>query len=90
MSTKWIYAAAAAVGLTLAAPVAFADDVTMDQLPDPVRQTMEREIGQGQVGDMERDDDLGRVVYEIEFVENGRKFELDIAEDGRLLNRHPD
>ncbi len=86
-----LYSIAACAGLALAVPVAYAEDVTMDQLPSAVRQTLQRELGeQAQVGDMERDQDRGRTVYEIEFVENGRKFEIDIGEDGRVLNRHPD
>lgn len=87
--TKWIYAIAAAVGLALAAP-ALAEDVTMDQLPQAVRQTLERELGQGRVHEIERDRDGDRVVYEVEIYDGGQKFELDIAEDGRLLSRRPD
>lgn len=87
--TKWIYAMVAAAGLALAAP-ALAEDVTMDQLPQPVRQTLERELGQGQVHEIERDRDGDRVVYEVEIYDRGQKFELDIAEDGRLLSRRPD
>ncbi len=87
---KWIYSMAATAALALAAPVALAEDVTMDQLPGPVRDTVQRELGQGQLGDIERDHEQGRVVYEVELIDNGRKFELDIAEDGRLLQRHPD
>ncbi|MCZ7685548.1 MAG: PepSY domain-containing protein [Sandaracinaceae bacterium] len=88
--TKWIYALAAAAGLALASPVALAEDVTMEQLPQPVRQTLQRELGQAQVHEMERDRDGDRVVYEIEIIDGGQKFELDIAEDGRLLSRRPD
>lgn len=85
-----IYSLAALAGLALATPVALADDVTMEQLPDPVRQTIQREIGSAQVGEIERDEERGRTYYEVEFVENGRRYELDVGEDGQVLRRHPD
>lgn len=74
-----------------AAPVALAEDVTMQELPQPVRETVQREVGRGQLGDLERDQERGQTVYEVEFVDtNGQKIELDIAEDGTLLSRVPD
>ncbi len=88
--TKWIHALAAAAGLALASPVALAEDVTMEQLPQPVRQTLQRELGQAQVHEIERDRHGDRVVYEVEILDGDQKFELDIAEDGRLLSRRPD
>lgn len=63
--TKWIHALAAAAGLALASPVALAEDVTMEQLPQPVRQTLQRELGQAQVHEIERDRHGDRVVYEV-------------------------
>jgi uncharacterized membrane protein YkoI len=85
-----IHVAAFAAAVSLFAPVALADDVTMEQLPDAVRQTVERETAQAQVGDIEQDEENGQTVYEVEFVENGSKFELDVAEDGQIVRRHAD
>ncbi len=88
---KWIHSLAAGIVLVLAAPPAFAEDISLEQLPPPVRETLQREVSQqAQLGDVERDHDRGRTIYEIEFSEDGRRFEIDIGEDGRVLNRHAD
>ncbi len=82
-------AAAAAFALTLVGTPALADDIPMSELPDQVRQTVERETANGEILDVERDDD-GETVYEIEFRENNQKFELDVSPDGQVLRRHAD
>jgi len=67
------------------------DDVTLEELPEPVRQTALREVKDGTITDIERDTDRGVATYEVEFIEkNGKKFELDIGADGTLLRRHRD
>lgn len=65
-------------------------DLTLEELPAAVRATAEREVGDGIIDDVERDNKGGRVVYEVEFVLEGQEYELDIAEDGTLLRRHRD
>lgn len=84
-----IIAAAAAFAFGLTGATAFADDISFDELPDQVRQTVERETAGARLGDVERDDN-GQTVYEIEFYEDGQKYELDVSEDGEVLRRHPD
>jgi uncharacterized membrane protein YkoI len=67
------------------------DDVTLEELPEPVRQTALREVKDGTITDIERDTERGVAVYEVEFIEkDGKKFELDIGADGTLLRRHRD
>lgn len=87
---KWIYSAVALSALALGTPVALADDVTLEDLPQEVRRTVERELGEAHIGEIERDDERGRTYYEIEFIQNGRRFELDVAEDGEVIRRHRD
>ena len=65
-------------------------DVTIDQLPAPVRATVDRETKGGQITDIERDTERGKTIYEVEFVLDGKEYELDIAEDGKLLERRLD
>lgn len=86
----WKSVAAVTFGLVFAAPVAFADDISLEQLPQPVRDTLDSELSQAEIGEIERDTDGGQTVYEIEFRENQQKYELDVAEDGRVLRRHAD
>ncbi len=65
-------------------------DLTLDQLPPAVRATVERETKGGQVTDIELDTELGKKIYEVEFSVEGKEWELDIAEDGALLERRLD
>jgi hypothetical protein len=65
-------------------------DVPLDQLPPAVRATVDRETSGGQITDIERDNEQGKVIYEVEFTSGGKEYELDIAEDGKLLERRLD
>lgn len=70
---------------------AFADvELTLEELPEPVRQTVVREIKGGTIHEIERDDHHGVVEYEIEFTVDAIKYEIDVAADGALLRRHRD
>lgn len=85
--------AAILAGLMLLPATVLADDedVTLEQLPEPVRQTALREVKDGIITDIEREIERGVTIYEVEFVEkSGTKLELDIGEDGTLLRRHRD
>ena len=65
-------------------------DIPLDKLPAPVRATVEKETQGGKVTDIEKDHERGQVIYEVEFTIDGKEWELDIAEDGKLLERRPD
>jgi uncharacterized membrane protein YkoI len=65
-------------------------NMTLEELPAAVRETAKREVRDGTITDIERETERGAVVYEVEFIEQGKKYELDIAEDGTLLRRHRD
>ena len=83
--------AVAAVTLATTAGSAAADrDLTLEELPEPVRQTAIREVKHGTILEIEEDHDKGELVYEVEFVLDAVKYELDIAPDGTLLHRHRD
>jgi hypothetical protein len=66
------------------------DDLRFDELPKPVQVTVQREVGKGQISEIERDVKRGRTVYEVEFVTEQRQFEIEVGEDGRLLDRKED
>ncbi len=66
------------------------DNLTIEQLPPAVRATVDQETRGGQIKDIERDREAGQVVYEIEFTLDGKAYELEIAEDGKLLERRLD
>jgi hypothetical protein len=66
------------------------DDLRFEELPKPVQVTVQREVGKGQISEIERDVKRGRTVYEVEFVTEQRQFEIEVGEDGRLLDRKED
>ncbi|HLV67226.1 MAG TPA: hypothetical protein VKY73_15500 [Polyangiaceae bacterium] len=66
-------------------------DITLEDVPPAVRATIQREVAGGQIDEIEEDRRRdGRIVYEVEFWQGDRKFEIDIAPDGTLLKRTED
>jgi uncharacterized membrane protein YkoI len=87
-----VLAGASVLGVALSPGRAMADtdDVKFEELPAAVQQTVKREVKNGKITDIERDDENGKPIYEIEFDLNGKSWELDVAADGTLLQRHED
>lgn len=87
-------ALALALTLPFAATAAAAqdrdDDLRLEDLPEAAQQTVQREKGDGTIEDIERDTERGQTVYEVEFEQDGRDYEIDVAEDGSLLERRED
>jgi hypothetical protein len=82
---------AAAATVLLGASLAWAGkNVPLDQLPAAVRATIERETAGGQIKEIEQDHEGGQLIYEVEFTQGGQEFELDVAADGKLLERRLD
>jgi len=59
--------------------------VTLNQVPHAVRKTIERESAGGNIGEIEKEVDEGKTVYEAEFKKDGEEFEIKVAESGKLL-----
>ena len=81
--------------LTLVAPLAMADDtpreeVKLEALPKPVRDTIQREVKTGKITEIEREDHEGKMFYEVEYIENNQRMELHVAADGKVLKRKSD
>lgn len=80
--------------LTFVAPVAYADDhakdLKLEDLPKATRDTVERQVKDGKIIEIDRDDDDGRAYYEVEFIQNQQRYEIHVAEDGKLLQRKSD
>lgn len=79
-----------------AAP-AFADDdhdpddnMKLEDLPKAVRDTVVREIKDGKITEIDREDERGKKYFEIEFTQNNKRYEIHVAEDGKLLKRKDD
>lgn len=65
-------------------------EVPFEELPEPVKKTVEVETRGGQITEIEREYEHDREIYEVEYVLEGVKYELDIAPNGTLLRRHRD
>jgi len=91
LATKYLATLFTPTAILLTTSVCLAgQDVTIDQLPEAVRATVDRETKGAQITDIERDAERGQTIYEVEFVLDGKEYELDVAADGKLLERRLD
>jgi len=44
----------------------------------------------GEIGEIEKEEEDGKVIYDVDVKIEGKKFELKIAADGRLLKKEAD
>lgn len=69
-------------------PFAQADNIRMEEVPTLIRSTIEKEAKGQKVTEIERDtEDNGKVVYEAEWEEQGKKVEIKIDEQGKVIER---
>ena len=59
--------------------------LTIDQLPDAVADTLRQAAGNGTIDEIEKEDEDGVVTYSAEVTKDGKKFDVEIAADGKLL-----
>jgi uncharacterized protein YpmB len=74
----------------VAAPAHAGEHATKEDLPPAVRQTIERETKGATVRDIERDREDGKPIYEVEYLKDGERWELDVSSTGEVLERHRD
>jgi uncharacterized membrane protein YkoI len=76
----------AAAGLVLLATVAPAGEkVPLDQVPKAVMDAVKARFPGAKISSVEKEKEDGKVVYDIELKHEGRKYEMDILEDGTVL-----
>jgi uncharacterized membrane protein YkoI len=68
-------------------PVFGGEDVSLSEVPQAVRATIERETKGLEIDDIERDKDDGKIVYEVDAENDNREIKLKIAADGTLLQK---
>ncbi len=65
--------------------------VKLEDLPEPVHETLMREAQGGEIEELEQETENGRVIYcaDVEFEKNGKEllYDIEIAEDGTLLRK---
>ena len=79
-----------AVSVVLPSAVFAGDKVKIDQVPAPVRATIEKEAKGGNVKEIERETKGGVKMYEVEYVRDNKKYELHVGEDGKVLKHKSD
>ena len=66
-------------------------DLTIDQLPAAARTAVETQVGTGSITSIDRDQGRSGVKFEIDYTNaNGERWELDVAEDGTVLQSERD
>jgi len=58
-------------------------DVTIAQVPPPVRKAIEKETAGGTIKSIEKIESGGKVTYEVEYMRGGKDIEVYFTEDGR-------
>jgi hypothetical protein len=61
--------------------------ITTDQLPPAVRDTMQRESGGAALTKVEKETKEGKTAYEADTTIGGKNYEIKVAEDGTLLKK---
>jgi len=75
---------------------AYADDakkktseqtVSMEQLPAPVKATLEKEAKGGTIGQVTQDTAKGKTFYEAEITKDGKQRFVHVSPDGKVIKR---
>lgn len=86
--THWVCAAVVA-GLVMLATVAQAADkeekITADKVPQKVMDAVKARFAKPEFISITKEKQDGKVIYDLEFKFEGRKYEMDIQEDGTVL-----
>jgi hypothetical protein len=97
--TKWLVIGIATLGLTgcsMNHEKEHKDEdkdevsLTMDQLPAPVKATMEQEAFGNTITDISKEDHKGKTVYEGDAMIAGKNYEINVLDDGTLLKKKLD
>jgi len=64
--------------------------VAFNDLPAPVAATLVNEAGSGTIGKIEMEDEDGVTQYSADITKDGKKYEVKIAVDGRLIKAEAD
>jgi uncharacterized membrane protein YkoI len=86
MATRMIAGLLVATAACLSIAVAGADEkTTLDQVPVKAREALLRLAGGAQITEVEREHKHGMVLYEAEWVVDGREVEAVVTENGDLV-----
>jgi hypothetical protein len=60
-------------------------EVNLADLPRPAQRAIKAKVGHGTIGEIEKEKDKGRTVYDVEAKKNRKKIAFTVAEDGKIL-----
>ncbi len=85
---RWVSAALVAAVFVLTASVSRSEDEPkdLDKIPKAVMEALKTKFPKAKITKWTKETENGKVVYDIEFKEDGRKAEADIFEDGTFQN----
>ncbi|HEX5058612.1 MAG TPA: hypothetical protein VFV99_04590 [Kofleriaceae bacterium] len=96
--SRWMMTALFA--LPMLTTTAFADEdrddnhqhemVKMEDLPAPVKTTVQREAKGKTIVSIEKETENGATMYELELESKGKRTEVHISRTGKVLGRHPE
>jgi hypothetical protein len=66
------------------------NEIKASDLPEAERATLEKEAPGAEIEEIEKEEENGQVIYEIEVKIDGKEMELEIAADGTLLEKEGD
>jgi len=77
-----------AAALALSGVAVAGQDVPFAALPTKVKQAIKKEVGKGEIRDIEVDASAdGTLTYEVEFKVDKVRWEIELNRDGRVLER---
>lgn len=85
---RWLSISAVVCLVLLAAGVLAdekAEKITADKLPQKVKDSIKDRFPGSEVTSAEKENEKGQVMYDIELKHEGRKYEMDIKEDGTIV-----
>jgi uncharacterized membrane protein YkoI len=86
---KVIHRSAAAIAIALLVfTAAIADDakkVPLDKIPKAIKDAINARFPDAEITSVEKETEDGKVVFDVELKHKGRKYEMDIQEDGTVI-----
>ena len=64
--------------------------IAIDQVPAAARKTIEAQAQGGQITAVGKETEKGKTIYEAAVTMNNEKWEIEVAEDGTLLEKEKD
>ena len=76
--------------LVTAVPAFAGDQIRLEDLPPAAKAAVEHETKGGKISEIEKEEDKGKAVYEVEYKKDGMKWEIKVSPAGTILERHKD